>query len=88
MNTLLQKMNTLNQPTHVRQTLFSADTHILIKLNHLETETFNYRASLIRKQIDQLMMYTSTTVRPARLRPLYGNVYSTGNLRTRSQTRN
>ena len=53
--------------------------------------TFKYRVMqetrLIRKRIDQLMMDNSTTLRRGRLRPLYGNVYSTGNLRTRSQTR-
>ena len=33
------------------------------------------------------MMNNSTTLRRGRLRSLYGNVYSTGYLRTRSQTR-
>ena len=60
-----------------------------------ETETnatFKYRAimretRLLQKRIDQLMMDKSTTLPRGRLGPLYGNVYSTGNVRTRAKTR-
>ena len=42
---------------------------------------------LLQKRIDQLMMDKSTTLPRGRLGPLYGNVYSTGNVRTRAKTR-
>ena len=69
-------------------------THTNMKTSQ-ETETnatFKYRAimretRLLQKRIDQLMMDKSTTLPRGRFGPLYGNVYITGNLRTRAQTR-
>ena len=76
--TWLCKMNHAMNSTHTNmETSQETETNATFKYRAIMRET-----RLLQKRIDQLMMDKSTTLPRGRLGPLYGNVYSTGNVST------
>ena len=62
MNTLLQnaKMNTLSQPNHVKQTVFSTDTHISIGLAKPFKHKITFKEICVTKRKGISPKYTVT----------------------------